>query len=398
MDPLAQPENLWRKIMRELFAFFSSLLLLATPACAADQGVSKTSVRIGAFAPLSGAQSAWGIGVLAGMEVVFRGVNDKGGIHGRKIELFREDDRCAPADAVAAAKKLIYSDQVFALAGGICSNAALAAKQEIASSGTPWLIASASADELTVPPSPNIFSAMLPASVESRAMLDRAVEIGAKKIGVVAQHDAWGRARYVPLMADFEKRGIKPVADEEIGVDQTDASAIALRLKNAGAEAVILVAYPGPAATYLRDAYKLAFTPLTLGGSTLDMALFRDTVGIPEAVAKLQAIAPVAYAADDPKMTDWRNRVAQVFPDQTFTIWHLLGVVSAQVVVDSLERAGAELTTDAFVRALGATNLAPDPYGGPVKCSVEDHQCYKTVAWFGYGTKVERLAVRTPAE
>ena len=89
--------------------------------------------------------------------------------------------------------------------------------------------------------------------VESRAQIQWALDHGAKKLAIIAQHDAWGRSRYEPMLEDFKQRGVKVVADEEVTVDQNDGTAQALRLKAAGADAVMLLGYPKAAAVLIRD-------------------------------------------------------------------------------------------------------------------------------------------------
>src|ERR1700716_758477 len=96
------------------------LLMLAARAFAfsadaADQGVTKDTIKIGMFGPLTGPVSLYGYPILNGAAAVYKKANDEGGIHGRKIDLVYEDDVCHPAKTRAAVKKLISSAQVFAI-------------------------------------------------------------------------------------------------------------------------------------------------------------------------------------------------------------------------------------------------------------------------------------------
>lgn len=43
--------------------------------------------------------------------------NEQGGIHGRQLEVISEDDRYSIPAAIAAFKKLVYRDRIFALCG-----------------------------------------------------------------------------------------------------------------------------------------------------------------------------------------------------------------------------------------------------------------------------------------
>jgi branched-chain amino acid transport system substrate-binding protein len=52
------------------------------------------------------------------MKAYFDCVNDNGGINGRPVQMLRENDNLTPADAAAAARKLIETDKVVAMVGG----------------------------------------------------------------------------------------------------------------------------------------------------------------------------------------------------------------------------------------------------------------------------------------
>ena len=136
-----------------------------------------------------------------------------------------------------------------------------AAKPEIVRSTVPTVINVAVGDSISHPPEKNIFSVVAPASLESSAQLKVAQQNGAKKIAIVAQHDAWGTPRYAPLMAAFKKANLEPVIDEKIAEDANDATPQVLRLKSAGADAVIMLARPKAAAVLLRDAIKIGYKP-----------------------------------------------------------------------------------------------------------------------------------------
>lgn len=81
------------------------------------RGVTDTSIKIGFIGDMTGP--------IADVVAIFgeavknytRYINDKGGIHGRKVESFIEDDRYSVPAGIAAFKKLIFKDEIFALMG-----------------------------------------------------------------------------------------------------------------------------------------------------------------------------------------------------------------------------------------------------------------------------------------
>src|SRR6185437_3607636 len=103
-------------------------------------GVTKTEIKIGSFGSLTGPTYLYGKLTMNGVDAVFAKVNEEGGVNGRKLVLVREDDRCDPATAIAAVKKLVFEEKVFAIIGGGCSNAALGARPEIIKDKVPFQV------------------------------------------------------------------------------------------------------------------------------------------------------------------------------------------------------------------------------------------------------------------
>ena len=388
------------KSRRHVLSTMSAALIASmcvVGAANAEVGVTDTEIKIGALGVLTGPLAKYGNTVYDGIETVYEEANKSGGIHGRQLVYVREDDRCQAAEAVGAAKKLIHQHKVFMIHGGACSNASLAAKPEIVATKVPWVITASTAPSLTDPVTPHIFTTMLAGWMESYAQVQYAVEKGMKRVAIIAQHDNWGRSRYDPLLEAFKLHGLEPVADEEIVPDPADATAIALRIQAAKADAVILITFPKAAVVAVRDMYKVGYKPFLIGGSTVgDVGLFTKNVGIPGATDNLHAVSTIGYAADDPAVTKWKKLVEAKYSGDTFNIYHMFGIASGQFVVEALRKAGKDLTRDSFNKAASNLSVNTDVYGGPITCTPTNHQCHNTAAWFGLvdGT-TKRLATTT---
>jgi branched-chain amino acid transport system substrate-binding protein len=358
--------------------------LTAGPAGAQATGVTADTIKIGFLGALTGPNYLYGKLVMNGADVVYNEVNRTGGINGRKIQTVREDDACDAATAIAAAKKLIHQHQVFMIHGGGCSNPTIAAREEIETSKRPFVVFAAVADKITVPVAPFIFTSALTARTESFVQLDFALsKPDVKRIAIVSQRDAWGNSRYEPLKEAMKKKGITPVADEEMTVEANDGTAQVLRVLQAKPDAVIMLLYPKPGAIFLRDAHKLGLKALSVGQTAIsDLVAFDQLVGIPGALDNFFSIAQVTVTPEDPKVQKWAELLKRDFPDDRISIYTLFGIASAQVVVEALKRAGKDLTPQSMKAAMEKMcGRFAEFYAGDICWTPEDHQGNKTGAW-----------------
>ena len=386
------------RTLRLVLTLLLAVVVSPAPPAAAQSapGVTADEIKIGALGALTGPGYLYGRLIMNGAEVVYNEVNKVGGVHGRKIVLVREDDRCDAASAIAAAKKLIFQHQVFMLHGGGCSNASIAARPEVEKASVPWVVFASVADEVTLPTAPYIFSTALAASIESAAQLEFALQQGAKRVAVISMRDAWGRARYNPLMETFKRKGVTPVADEEMSPDANDATPQVLRLRQANPDAVLIVLYPKAAAVYMRDAAKLGFKPIQVGQTAVgDLIAFREQVAIPNALERFYTISHVRFTPDDPEMERWRALLQKYFPGDRLSVYNIMGIASASVVVEVLKRAGRDLTRERVRDELNKLkDYSTGIYPGVISCTPTDHQCHKTPAWMQLaGDKVKTIGV-----
>jgi branched-chain amino acid transport system substrate-binding protein len=103
---------------------FSRRTLLAATGAAATTAVlpgwaraQGAPIRVGALNPLTGAGGSYGPSMRKAIEWVVSEVNAAGGVLGRQVQVFAEDDQTNPEAAVRAARKLIDVDKVAAVMG-----------------------------------------------------------------------------------------------------------------------------------------------------------------------------------------------------------------------------------------------------------------------------------------
>jgi len=127
--------------MRKLF-WLTALMALACkpgPGREAQTAASGGEIPIGVYGALSGGEASFGTSTVNGVRLAADEINAAGGILGRKIRLFVEDDQGRAEEAASVVTKLITSDNVIALIGENSSNQSLAAAPIAQSNGIPMV-------------------------------------------------------------------------------------------------------------------------------------------------------------------------------------------------------------------------------------------------------------------
>jgi branched-chain amino acid transport system substrate-binding protein len=106
-----------------LHAMTIALSMLAIPAQAQstpkyDTGATDKTIKIGTTAPLSGPVSAFAQ-IAKSAEAYFNKVNDEGGVNGRRIQMIIVDDAYSPPKTVEQTRRLVESDEVLLIFGGV---------------------------------------------------------------------------------------------------------------------------------------------------------------------------------------------------------------------------------------------------------------------------------------
>ncbi len=92
---------------------------VASPAMAADPGVSKSEIVIGTTTPLTGPAATGYSLIPQAAQAYFNYLNKSGGIYGRKIKFVVKDDQYNPAKTQSVTNELILNDKIFAMFGAL---------------------------------------------------------------------------------------------------------------------------------------------------------------------------------------------------------------------------------------------------------------------------------------
>ena len=387
--------------LRTIIGLLSACAFSAGALAQTEPGLSKDTIRIGMFAPLSGSGMAYGFDVANAAKMYYDKINKEGGIHGRKIEVVLEDDRCNANDLVAAAKKLVEQEKVFLLNGGSCSSAVVAAQEYIERSKIPFVMLNASGDGMLYPPSHYIYGAF---SITQRAVGGSMVSFAtnllkAKKIAYINHDDAYGSWNLEAAQFMIKQTPGLDLSAQSISPAITDVTAPMLKLKAANPDVLLLTTYARPTALVIKKAYELGFNkPIVLAVNGIaDLKQLVENVGTKEAFKNVYIQEVLADEAGSPKLKWVYDMYKQAYPElaskpghpQTYMPY---GLPPAMAIVKALQAAGPNLTREKFLSEMEKLNFDTGVMAGPIKFSPLNHAAQESAIYMKFdGVKTTRI-------
>ena len=138
-------------------------------------GVSRTTIKIGLHAPLTGASPTPSDSIDKGKDLFFRWLKSKGvDIHGRSVDVILRNDQFNPATAVDVCKEMVEQEHVFMLVGFQGPDQMQACARYAASKGVPYV--SPGSTTLVLENLPNFFATSKTYAGEGRLLADFFIE------------------------------------------------------------------------------------------------------------------------------------------------------------------------------------------------------------------------------
>jgi branched-chain amino acid transport system substrate-binding protein len=336
----------------------ASFLGADSESCAAEVGITDKEIKIGILGSLTGPGAIFGTGNLAGATIAFEQINEAGGVNGRKLEWISLDDESSPPKAIAAYKRLVDQEKVFAIFGPAGSAVGQALVPTLNASSTPTFVALFSTPAVTEPPIPMLFrTGVMNDRQQGSAIADYVVDsLGAKKIALVSQSDEYGKRGSEAVVGRLAARKLALVSNEVFNISDTDFTAQISRTIQATPDVLIVYGYPNPSAIITRQAKQLGLKAKIMGANSAGSRKYPEIVG--EVAAGTQNILTlkVLPEGDDPVAVKFRTSFEMRFPDLARQgrpdLGDVLGYGGALVFIEGLKRAGTDLTQTGFVKAL----------------------------------------------
>src|SRR5262249_52339542 len=344
-------------------------VVIAGPGLAAEPGLSDSEIGIGLFGPLSGPLVGFGIDPINAAKMWYDDINAKGGIHGRKIRLVVEDDKCTANDLVAVVKKLVTIDNVFMLHGGSCTAALTAAQEYINREKVPYAMLNAAGDNAVIPPQHYTFGAFHGTQRTYAAALTQfAIEqLKVKRAAVIVHDDDYGSANLATAKAILEAGKVEVVAAERIQPSITDVTAPMLKIRAAKPAVILPAPIPAPAVLIAQKYGEYGMTDIPLLQAVQGIptpAVFAKNVGNPAALANFYHGWSFTDIGDPAIRKKYADMYKAHYPDREAGPFMITGLPSAMAVAAALEKAGRGLTRGSCAAADESLGFNPGVIAG----------------------------------
>ncbi len=240
-------------------------------------------IKVGLVAALTGQSAQSGESIVRGLTIAMDEINAKGGVlGGQKFVLVKRDDESSPPKGVTAARELISSEKVVALFGGIDTPVSLAIVPIANQNKKPFLGVWAAGTNITKNgATPNyVFRVSAQDDLVDIALIEYAMKkYNSKKPGLVLVNNPWGESNEKGLKAAAAAAGITLAGVEKLEQSDVDVTPQLGRLKNAGADAIILVANAAPGAQMMKSRERMGWTVPVVSHWGISGGRFDELVG-----------------------------------------------------------------------------------------------------------------------
>lgn len=341
-----------------------------------DGSDSDNPIKIGLPATLSGAYASLGEFNVEGFRMKAKQINNNGGINGRQVELFVEDNELSGEKAVSNVRKLVNENSVDLIMGVPSSGVAIAVAPVAEELGVPFISTVNGTGRITGDLCNSyVFRVNNNAPQGARAMTRYLMEDrDFSTLAFVGSDYAWPQSVLEYVRGELETLGYNPddviLNSEFAPLDTQDYSSYITSMSNSGADAGMCIFAGTPAVRFLSQARNFGLmNQMHLSGTTLAQVdhlrpLGRDVRGI-------SSVARWTYTLDTPGNTDWVSNYIQEHGQapQNFTASAWQGLTAVQKVIEEAGTVEADSFIDTF-----EDFTWEDPFEGEFHMRACDHQ------------------------
>ena len=333
-------------------AFLALAFAGALTAHAGDKGVTPTEIRIGTSAVLSGPLGPQTADYGVGSRLYFDAVNAAGGINGRKIVYTALDDGFDVKRAVENTRKLIDEQNVFLLYNNTGTAQTAAILPLLHESRTIDFGPVTGASALREKFDPYLFHVRASYANEAQRILSQLKQTGITRVAVFYQDDPFGKALLTELKIASAAEKVPFVAEVKVDPKQPDFADAAKATLQAQPQAVILGTAGATFPNFVKEVLKAGGHPSFYGFSVASLDVINKELKEQSRGIVLAQIMPSLRNTTVPVVAEYLKLLRERSPEAAPSASQFEGFVHAKLLVEGLRRAGKNLSTESFIKAL----------------------------------------------
>ena len=371
--------------MKARFSITNSILFVCLTTIAAvaqsEVGVSAQEIKLASCSAIDGPARFLGVQTVTGATAYLKYINEQGGVNGRKIQLLAFDDGYDPTRADACFNR-VKAEKVFA-AGFFVGTPTAAKYVPLAQAEKlPVVGLFTGAQMLYEPLKHYIVNVRASYYDETREQIDSLWQgVGAKKIAVLYQDDAFGKAVLDGVKLALNKYHANPAALGTFERGSLDVDKGLAEVQAANPQAVVLVGPYSPVAAIVKKAHAKGWHPIFLTVSFVGTEQFIKEAGQDAEGTIITQVVPPPDRTDLPTVKLYRDSMAKYFPETQLSFVSLEGFLDAMVFAEGLKRAGKDVTREKFIEGIESMHNTDVGLGAKLKTnySASSHKAFNQV-------------------
>ena len=321
-------------------------------------GSSKSPIVVGLEAPFSGAYATYGEGYQRGI-ATWIAQNGQPTVNGRKVVIKTIDDQCDVGTAVAAFRRV--ASQVTALLGPSCSSEAPALAPLLAANRVPALDLGHAASitlgyhggwffRMTQPDAPNQYAF-------AQYLLPLWKKHGITKLGLIYDTTTTDAGAATSWTTAAHSQGDQLVASQPFAEGATDFTSEILKVKAAGAQAVILQVYGPDESNIIHQMSDLKLSiPIASAEDTPYPFVINKQTG--PGIEGVWFYSDYVRGSGKPPLAQFEQTFSKLYPGQIPLDIEWEGYLALKVLMHALQQPGATNGGTQLQKALQQTNLS----------------------------------------
>ena len=325
-----------------IIIFTLSLSIFAT--------VTDNEIKVGSFQALSGPVAFIGQPMTNGMKAYFNYINDNGGVYGRKINFIVADDQFNPAKTTVEVKRLVESDKVFAIVGGLGTPGCLAVMKYLNDSKVPFVYQGSGSSLLAIPPKKYIFPVQPNYTLEGNIVINHLIkDKKAKRIAIVYRNADDGKEFLASAKKALASKGMEAVVSIAVNPTANDFSTEMTKLIAARPDSIAVMLFNPQTINFVKQAkqYGLRNQNYVLTYANADITFIKYAGSAAENV---EAMAWVDVDFSNPALEVFK--IYKKYYNELPNAYAIAGMIAAETFVEGLKRAGVNLTTENFIMGM----------------------------------------------